>query len=57
MEITLIWLDPEYPNGDLAQFKIEVYLKSEPSVLNKTDYTGFPVNKFKVENLEPGIFI
>ena len=52
--ITLEWQAPEYPNGDLKQYKIEVYVNTVPLVLNKTEVTGTPVNEFDVTSLEPG---
>ena len=52
--ITLEWQDPEYPNGDLKQYKIKVYINTQPKVLNKTELTGKPLIEFDVTDLEPG---
>ena len=52
--IILAWEDPEYPNGDLVQYHIEVYLKSNNSKI-KINQTKESVREFKIEDLEPGM--
>ena len=54
--IVLQWVEPEFPNGDLIQYKISVYFDTQPISQNGTVYTSEPVTEFKVQNLEPGTF-
>ena len=52
--IQLQWMEPEFPNGDLVQYKILVYFDYQSISLNDTVYTNVPVTEFQVHNLEPG---
>ena len=54
--IVLQWVEPEFPNGDLIQYKILVHFDTTPPSLNDTVYTNVPVTEFQVQNLEPGNF-
>ena len=50
-DITLSWLDPLLPNGDLKQYRINVYQQSS---FSKTVNTSTTAKTFKVTGLEPG---
>ena len=55
--IVIQWVEPEFPNGDLIQYKILVYFDTQPiSQKNGTVFTNVPVTEFQVQNLEPGNF-
>ena len=51
--IILAWEHPEYPNGDLVQYHIEVYLSNNTKII--ITQTNTSVREFKIEDLEPGM--